>query len=142
MQKNAEFVDKLRSSGLRPTKQRIKICEILFNRDKTFHFTINDLVKKISKQFNEKISLATVYNTIHAFKDKGYLKEISINSDKSYFDTNTTNHHHFFDEDTNQLIDCNSDDIEKINIKKNVTEKKIKSVEVLIKVASDNQNQN
>ena len=142
MQKNAEFVDKLRSSGLRPTKQRIKICEILFNRDKTFHFTINDLVKKISKQFNEKISLATVYNTIHAFKDKGYLKEISINSDKSYFDTNTTNHHHFFDEDTNQLTDCNSDDIEKINIKKNVTGKKINSIEVLIKVASDNQNQN
>ena len=142
MQKNAEFVDKLRSSGLRPTKQRIKICEILFNRDKTFHFTINDLVKKISKQFNEKISLATVYNTIHAFKDKGYLKEISINSDKSYFDTNTTNHHHFFDEDTNQLIDCNSDDIEKINIQNNVTGKKINSIEVLIKVASDNQNQN
>ena len=142
MQKNTEFVDKLRSSGLRPTKQRIKICEILFNRDKTFHFTINDLVKNISEQFNEKISLATVYNTIHAFKDKGYLKEISINSDKSYFDTNTTNHHHFFDEDSNQLIDCNSDDIEKINIKKNVTGKKINSIEVLIKVASDNQNQN
>ena len=142
MQKNTEFVDKLRSSGLRPTKQRIKICEILFNRDKTFHFTINDLVKNISEQFNEKISLATIYNTIHAFKDKGYLKEISINSDKSYFDTNTTNHHHFFDEDTNQLTDCNSDDIEKINIKKNVTGKKINSIEVLIKVASDNQNQN
>ena len=142
MQKNAEFVDKLRSSGLRPTKQRIKICEILFNRDKTFHFTINDLVKKISKQFNEKISLATVYNTIHAFKDKGYLKEISINSDKSYFDTNTTNHHHFFDEDNNQLIDCDNENIEKIKIKENITGKKINSIEVLIKVASDNQNQN
>ena len=142
MIKNSEFIDKLRSSGLRPTKQRIKICEILFNREKTFHFTINDLVKNISEQFNEKISLATVYNTIHSFKDKGYLKEISINSDKSYFDTNTTNHHHFFDEDTNKLIDCDSDDIEKINIKKNITGKKINSIEVLIKVASDNQNQN
>ena len=142
MQKNTEFVDKLRSSGLRPTKQRIKICEILFNRDKTFHFTINDLVKNISEQFNEKISLATVYNTIHAFKDKGYLKEISINSDKSYFDTNITNHHHFFDEDTSELIDCDKDDIEKINVKKNITGKKIQSIEVLIKVASDNQNQN
>ena len=54
----------------------------------------------------KKYLLATVYNTVHAFKDKGYLKEISINSDKSYFDTNITNHHHFFDEDTNQLIDC------------------------------------
>ena len=142
MLKNIEFIDKLRSSGLRPTKQRLKICEVLFNREKTFHFTINDLAKNISEQLNEKISLATVYNTVHAFKDKGYLKEISINSDKSYFDTNITNHHHFFDEDTNQLIDCDINDIEKINIKKNITGKKINSVEVLIKVASNNQNQN
>ena len=142
MLKSTEFIDKLRSSGLRPTKQRLKICEVLFNREKTFHFTINALEKSISEILNEKISLATVYNTVHAFKDKGYLKEISINSDKSYFDTNITNHHHFFDEDTNQLIDCNNEDIEEIRIKKNITEKKIKSVEVLIKVASDNQNQN
>jgi len=142
MIKNSEFIDKLRFSGLRPTKQRLKICEVLFNREKTFHFTINDLAKSLSEQFNEKISLATIYNTVHAFKNKGYLKEISINSDKSYFDTNITNHHHFFDEDTNQLIDCDINDIEKINIKKNITGKKINSVEVLIKVASDNQNQN
>ena len=141
MLKNSEFIDKLRSSGLRPTKQRLKICEVLFNRDKTFHFTIQDLATQISKQLNEKISLATVYNTVHAFKDRGYLKEISINSDKSYFDTNVSNHHHFFDEDTNELIDCNDDVIEKVNIKKNLTGKKINSVEVLVKVASDNQNQ-
>ena len=142
MIKNTEFIDKLRSSGLRPTKQRLKICEVLFNRDKTFHFTINDLANSISNQLKEKISLATVYNTIHAFKNKGYLKEISINSDKSYFDTNITEHHHFYDEDTNQLIDCDLNDIEKINVKKNITGKKINSIEVLIKVASDNQNQN
>ena len=142
MLKNSVFIDKLRTSGLRPTKQRLKICEVLFNREKTFHFTINDLAKNISELLTEKISLATVYNTVHAFKDKGYLKEISINSDKSYFDTNTTIHHHFFDEDLNELIDCDNNDIEKINIKKNITGKKIKSVEVLIKVASDNQTQN
>ena len=142
MPKNSEFIDKLRLSGLRPTKQRLKICEVLFNRDKTFHFTINDLSKSLSKQLNEKISLATIYNTVHAFKNKGYLKEISINSDKSYFDTNITNHHHFYDEDSNQLIDCENEDIEKITVKRNITGKKIKSVEVLIKVATDNQNQN
>ena len=142
MLKNSEFVDKLRSSGLRPTKQRLKICEVLFNRDKTFHFTINDLASQISEKLNEKISLATVYNTVHAFKNKGYLKEISINSDQSYFDTNVTNHHHFFDEDTNELIDCDNDVLENLSIKKNITGKKINSVEVLIRVASDNQNQN
>ena len=141
MLKNAEFTNKLRSSGLRPTKQRLKICEVLFNRDHTFHFTINDLAKNISKELNERISLATVYNTVHAFKKKGYLKEISINSDKSYFDTNTATHHHFFDEDTNELIDCDDGIIETPKIKKNISGKKINSVEVLVKVATDNQNQ-
>lgn len=141
MNTNTNFIEKLRSSGLRPTKQRIKICEALFDRNETFHFTINDLAKTIEEKLNEKISLATVYNTVHAFKKKGYLKEISINSDKSYFDTNTSVHHHFFDEDTNELIDCNQENIDSINIKKNITGKKINSVEVLIKVASDYQNQ-
>jgi len=141
MKKSVDFIDKLRKSGLRPTRQRLKICEVLFDRDTTFHFTINDLTKIISEKLNEKISLATVYNTVHAFKNKGYLKEISINSDKSYFDTNTSVHHHFFDEDTNRLIDCDENDLDEIKIKKNITGKKISSVEVLIKVASDYQNQ-
>jgi Fur family transcriptional regulator, iron response regulator len=142
MIKITEFIDKLRASGLRPTKQRLKICEVLFDRDSTFHFTISDLAQNINERINEKISLATVYNTVHAFKQKGYLKEISINSDRSYFDTNTSVHHHFFDEDTNELIDCEENDIDSINVKKNITGKKINSVEVLIKVASDNHNQN
>ena len=136
------YTKKLRESGLRPTRQRLKICEVLFSPEKTFHFTINDLTKIIEDKLSEKISLATVYNTVHAFKKKGYLKEVSINSDKSYFDTNITEHHHFFDEDTNELIDCDENAIDSINIKNNVTGKKINSVEVLIKVASDNQNQN
>ena len=142
MIKNCEFTNKLRISGLRPTKQRLKICEVLFKREKTFHFTINDLTKSIKEKLNEKISLATIYNTVHAFKQKGYLKEISVNSDKSYFDTNTSTHHHFFDEDTNELIDCDENDIDNINIKRNVPGKKINSVEILIKIASDNHNQN
>ena len=142
MNLNTDFINKLRSSGLRPTKQRLKICEVLFNTEKTFHFTINDLSKIISEKLSEKISLATVYNTIHAFKKKGYLKEISINSDRNYFDTNISAHHHFYDEDTDELIDCNENDIDSINVKNNITGKKINSVEVLIKVASDNQNQN
>ena len=136
------YTKKLRESGLRPTRQRLKICEVLFSTEKTFHFTINDLTKIIEDKLSEKISLATVYNTVHAFKKKGYLKEISINSDKSYFDTNTTDHQHFFDEDKSELIDCGDDEIDSINIKNNITGKKIKSVEVLIRVASDNHNQN
>ena len=52
MLNNSQYIEKLRSSGLRPTKQRVKICEVLFNTDKTFHFTINELVKRISKVSN------------------------------------------------------------------------------------------
>ena len=137
MLKNNEFIDKLRSSGLRPTRQRLKLCKVLFNRSTTFHFTINDLKKQISEKLNEKISLATIYNIVHAFKKKGYLKEISINSDKSYFDTNTSSHHHFFDESTNELIDLQENEIGNIKLKKTLPRKKIKSVEVLVRITND-----
>ena len=105
MEKNQEYIEKLRKSGLRPTKQRIKICDVLFNRESTFHFSISDLTKQIQNTDEKTISLATVYNTVHAFKKKGYLKEITINEAQSYFDTNTSEHHHFFDEKEKKLID-------------------------------------
>ena len=138
MDNNTVFIEKLRSSGLRPTKQRLEICKLLFDRKKTFHFTISDLSKILQKEMNEKISLATIYNTVHSFKKKGYLKEISINSEKSYFDTNTSNHHHFLDVTTNDLIDLKKDDINNIKINKSLPGKKIKSVEVLVKIENSN----
>ena len=137
MNLNADFVDKLRNSGLRPTKQRLKICEVLFNTEKTFHFTVNDLSKIISEKLNQKISLATVYNTVHAFKKKGYLKEISMNSEKTYFDTNTSHHHHFFDSSTKELTDLSDDQVEKIKINRALPGKKISSVEILVKVENE-----
>ena len=129
-----KYIKKLRDSGLRPTKQRIKICEVLFETDKTFHFTINDLTKKIHAQTDKKISLATVYNTVHAFEKKGYLKQIPINSSQTYFDTNISDHHHFYDMQAEKLIDLENKDIGPINIQKSIPGKKIKSVEVLIKL--------
>ena len=99
-----KYIEKLRNSGLRPTKQRLQICEVLFDTERTFHFTINDLANKIKKQLNNKISLATVYNTVHAFEKKGYLKQIPINSNQTYFDTNITDHHHFYDLKDGKLI--------------------------------------
>jgi Fur family transcriptional regulator, iron response regulator len=137
MTKNCNFIDKLRETGLRPTRQRVKIFKLLYNRETTFHFTINDLVKKISEEVEEKISLATVYNTVYALKTKGYLKEISINTDRSYFDTNISHHHHFFDKSTKELIDLSDEDVEKIQIKKSLLGKKISSVEVLVKVENE-----
>ena len=138
MENNSVFIEKLRSSGLRPTKQRIKICKLLFDRKQTFHFTINDLSKILKKNTSEKISLATIYNTVHSFKKKGYLKEISVNQNKSYFDTNTSNHHHFLDINTNELIDLKSEDVHKIKIKKRIPGKKINSIEVLVKIENSN----
>ena len=137
MTSEREYIEKLRKSGLRPTKQRLKICNVLFNSDKTFHFTINDLVKKIELVDNQKISLATVYNTVHAFEKKGYLKEIAINSSQTYFDTNTTEHHHFFDEKHKELIDLENEDVLPIKLKKTIPGKKIKSLELLVRVDTD-----
>ncbi len=129
-----KYIDKLRNSGLRPTKQRLKICEVLFDNEKTFHFTINELNQKIKKHINDKISLATIYNTVHAFEKKGYLKQIPINSSQTYFDTNITDHHHFYDLKDDKLIDLKNSDVGPINILKKINGKKIKSVEVLVKL--------
>ena len=138
MHQKKEIINKLRSSNLRPTKQRILIAKKLFDRKETFHFTINDLSKILRDKNSEKISLATIYNTVHSFKKKGYLKEISVNREKSYFDTNTSDHHHFLDIKTNELIDLKKEDVDKINIKKNLPGKKITSIEVLVKIENNN----
>ena len=138
MNNNNIFIEKLRSVGLRPTKQRIKICKVLFDRKKTFHFTINHLKTLLKEKTDQKISQATVYNTINTLTKKGHLKEISINSEKNYFDTNISSHHHFFNESTQELIDLHDSDIGKINIKKPLPGKKIKSIEILVKVANSN----
>tara|TARA_S200000501_G_scaffold124658_1_gene117676 strand:+ start:305 stop:718 length:414 start_codon:yes stop_codon:yes gene_type:complete len=136
MNNNTHFEEKLRSVGLRPTKQRLKMCEVLFDRKDTFHFTIDDLRKILKKKLDIKISQATIYNTINAFKNKGYIKEISLNTDKTYFDTNVTNHHHFYNETTSELIDFHDKDVEEIKLRKNLPGKKIKSIEVLVKVSN------
>ena len=133
-QKTSNYITKLRNSKLRPTKQRIKICEALFDRSETFHFTIRDLYNLLTNNLAQKISLATVYNTVHAFKNSGYLKQVNIDSNNNYFDTNTSHHHHFFDETNNELIDLNNEDIKKIELKKIIPGKKIKSIEVLVRI--------
>ena len=136
-----EYIGKLRSSRLRPTKQRLMISQALFGRKETFHFTIEDLNKLIRKKFNSKISLATIYNTIHAFKKKGYLKEIALNGNKTFYDTNTDNHHHFYDKYTEKLTDIESSMIFVNNIPHVPSNKLVKNVEVMVTVANSNHNQ-
>ena len=135
MTHNNEIVNKLRSTKLRPTKQRIRIAEFLFKREKTFHFTVEKLNKIINKKDNaEKVSLATIYNTIDAFKKAGHVKEILTNNNTSYFDTNISSHHHFYDDETNELTDINYNEIEVANLPHAPKGKKIKDVEVIIKL--------
>ena len=129
-----KYIEKLRNSGLRPTKQRLQICEVLFETERTFHFTINELDQKIKNKINNKISLATIYNTVHAFEKKGYLKQIPVNSNQTYFDTNITDHHHFYNLKDGKLIDLENSDVGPINIKRKIDGKKIKSIEVLVKL--------
>ena len=141
MYKKKDLSTKLRTSGLRPTKQRVKLAEYLFNRDKTFHFTVENLDRAINKKNSEdRIALATIYNTVNAFKKAGHLKEIVIKEGKNYFDTNTSSHHHFYDEHNNELTDIDNN---KIELKKYPTPpkgKSIKDVNIIINIDNDNQN--
>ena len=132
-QKN-EIINKLRSSGLRPTKQRILIAKNLFDTNKTFHFTVETLNKKINKIGNEKISLATIYNTVEAFNNAGYLKEILTSKNKRYYDTNIKSHHHFYDEGSRELTDINYNQVKLSKVPTPPKGKKIKNLEVVIRV--------
>jgi Fur family transcriptional regulator, iron response regulator len=135
------FINRLRSSGLRPTKQRLIICKVLFDRKDTFHFTIDNLKKKIEKNTKSKISLATVYNTVHAFKNSGYLKEISLQGNKTFFDTNSTSHHHFYDQDSGDLMDIKDEDVYISKLPTAPKGKKISGIEVTVSLANNNHNQ-
>ena len=141
MDKKKDLADKLRSSGLRPTKQRLRLAEYLFNRSKTFHFTVENLDKVINKKnSDEKVALATIYNTVHAFEKAGHLKEILLKEGRSYFDTNTTSHHHFYNEENNELIDIEANNIELKKFPTPPKGKSIKNVNVIINIDNDTQN--
>ena len=130
--KKLDILKKLRSSGLRPTKQRVEIAKFLFEREKTFHFTIDSLNNLLVKKTTSKFALATIYNTVHAFKSAGHLSEVEVRGNKTYFDTNVSNHHHFYDSETSELIDIDEKDVVIQKIPKAPNGKKIKNVEVFI----------
>ena len=130
--KKIDILKKLRSSKLRPTKQRVEIAKFLFEREKTFHFTVESLNKLLIKKLASKIALATIYNTVHAFKTAGHLSEVEVRGNKTYFDTNVSNHHHFYDSETSELIDIDANDIVIQKIPKAPNGKKIRNVEVFI----------
>ena len=93
----------LRSAGLRPTRQRVALAHLLF-ADGDRHVTAETLHEEaISRKV--PVSLATVYNTLHQFTEVGLLREVAVEGAKTYFDTNTSNHYHFFCEHSGKLMD-------------------------------------
>ena len=93
----------LRRAGLRPTRQRLALAEILFARGN--HHISAEALHEEALMRKVPVSLATIYNALHQFTGAGLLREVAVDGSKTYFDTNTSDHHHFFVEDDNQVID-------------------------------------
>jgi Fur family iron response transcriptional regulator len=98
-----EIRSMLRHSGLRPTRQRLALAELLYARGHR-HISAENLHEE-AMVHKVPVSLATVYNTLHQFTEAGLLREVAVDGSKTYFDTNTSDHHHFFVEDDNHVID-------------------------------------
>lgn len=129
-----KVLDKLRNAGLRPTRQRLALARLLFDAGDQ-HVTAENLYA-LSKSADAKVSLATVYNTLHQFKEAGLLREVVVEPGRSYFDTNIDNHHHFFDEDTGDLIDIPSQDVALARLPEPPNGKKVERVDVVVRLSS------
>ncbi len=104
-----DIVQRLRGAGLRPTRQRVALARILFNGCDR-HVTAEVLHEEALSR-KVPVSLATVYNTLHQFKEVGLLREVAVEGAKTYFDTNTSNHYHFFCENSGELVDIETTSI-------------------------------
>lgn len=100
----------LSEAGLRPTRQRVALASLLVGDGNDRHVTAESLYAS-ARDTGEKVSLATVYNTLRAFCEAGLMQEIMVDGSKSYFDTNTSNHPHFFIDGESDLFDASSDDL-------------------------------
>ncbi len=104
---NAEAVKNLRAVGLRPTRQRLALARLLFGQG-NMHVTAESLYDN-AQAAGIKVSLATVYNTLHQFTTAGLLRQVVVDSSRCYFDTNVDEHHHFYFEDSGELADIPSE---------------------------------
>ena len=129
----------LRRKDIKLTKQRVALASLLFNLP-SGHVTAEELHDE-TKRNELKISLATVYNTLNHFADNGLIKTLQVDNQKTFFDTNSKNHHHFYDQDTGDLIDIRNEDINVSKLPDAPKGKKIKDIEVTVSVANSNQNQ-
>lgn len=122
----------LRKAGLRPTRQRMALASLLFGKGDR-HISA-ELLFEEARDSDLTVSLATVYNTLHQFTRAGLLKAISIDASRTYFDTNTGNHQHFFLEDSEEVVDMPEDMIRIANLPEPPEGMEIASVDVVVRV--------
>lgn len=123
---------RLRQANLRPTRQRIALADLLFAKGDR-HVSAENLFEE-AKKVGVKISLATVYNTLHQFTDSGLLKAIAIDSNRTYFDTNVGDHNHFYVEGSDELIDMPDDVIRFENLPTPPEGMEISGIDVVVRI--------
>jgi Fur family transcriptional regulator, iron response regulator len=128
----APAIDRLKSAGLRPTRQRLALARLLYDRGDR-HVTAEQLHQEAASA-NVRLSLATVYNTLHQFTSLGMLREVVVEPGRSYFDTNTGEHHHFFDEDTGELADIPAAEVELAKLPMPPSGARISRVDVIVRL--------
>ena len=133
MRPYTQVLDRLRAAGLRPTRQRLALAKLLFENG---HITAEQLHSEALGS-SIRVSLATVYNTLHQFTEASLLREIVVDSGRSYFDTNITTHHHFFYEETGELCDIPDDQIDVSQLPKAPEGTSIKQVDVVVRLAQN-----
>ncbi len=109
MRPYSQVLERLRDAGLRPTRQRLALARLLF--DNAPHHVTAEKLHAEAHDASIRVSLATVYNTLHQFTSAGLLSEIVVDAQRSYFDTNTSEHHHFFFEGSGRLEDIPVDEV-------------------------------
>lgn len=124
--------DRLIEAGMRPTRQRVALAELLF-RDEDRHVTAEQLHKEASEA-GIPVSLATIYNTLHQFTASGLLREVVVEAGRSYFDTNTDDHHHFFVEENLTLKDIPSEQVGFVNLPNAPAGTEIERVDLIIRL--------
>lgn len=123
----------LAGAGLRPTRQRVALAALLVGDGKDRHVTAESLFAA-SSESGEKVSLATVYNTLRTFCDAGLMREITVDGSRSYFDTDTSNHPHFYWEDTADVTDAPADELEISRLPEAPTGAEVAKVDVVIRL--------
>ncbi|MGH6989401.1 MAG: iron response transcriptional regulator IrrA [Stellaceae bacterium] len=130
----ANAIDLIRAANLRPTRQRLALARLLFDHHDR-HVTAEQLHHE-ARAAEVPVSLATVYNTLHQFVTAGLLREVVVNPGRSYFDTNVSDHHHFFHEDDGQLCDIAGDRIEVTDLPAPPPGTVVRRVDVIIRVGA------